>query len=57
MIFSIVSKTDKLISIRGKGGADTGGAHPIPIEMSFIYARKAQRIVTFHVSKFLNLLA
>ncbi|CAB1277389.1 DUF3298 and DUF4163 domain-containing protein [Candidatus Nitrosacidococcus tergens] len=48
LTFSIISQTEELISIRGSGGADTGGAHPLPIEMSFIYNKQAQRIITFN---------
>lgn len=33
------------ISVRGKGMMDTGGAHPLPLDASFVFDRQAQRVL------------
>ncbi len=41
--FKVVAATQAFISVRETGMQDTGGAHPIPIQASFVYDRKHQR--------------
>lgn len=43
--YTIAAHTPAFISIREKGIADTGGAHPIPIDASFVYDTQAQRVI------------
>ncbi len=44
--FSIVARMPAFVSVRERGMADTGGAHPIPVDATFVYAAKAGKIVS-----------
>jgi hypothetical protein len=44
--FKVVARTAAFTSVRETGSSDTGGAHPIPVEASFVFDRKAGRLVT-----------
>lgn len=44
--FSVVSRMPRFVSVRERGMADTGGAHPIPIDASFVYDTKAGKIIS-----------
>lgn len=44
--FKQVAQTARFLSIRENGGEYTGGAHPIPIEASFVYDRKRQQVIS-----------
>src|SRR5699024_9800071 len=39
--FSVAARMPRFVSIREQGMADTGGAHPIPIDGSFVYDTQA----------------
>lgn len=43
--YTIAARTPAFVSVREKGMADTGGAHPIPIDASFVYDTHAQRVI------------
>lgn len=43
--FKQVADTARFISVRETGGEFTGGAHPIPIDASFVYDRKLQQVI------------
>jgi hypothetical protein len=44
--FSVASRMPRFVSVREKGMADTGGAHPIPIVGTFVYDTKADKVIT-----------
>lgn len=44
--FKVTGDTAAFTSVRETGEEDTGGAHPIPIEGTFVFDRKAGRIIT-----------
>lgn len=46
--FSVASRMPRFVSIRERGMADTGGAHPIPIDGSFVYDAKAGKLITLN---------
>lgn len=46
--FTVAANTSAFTSVRERGGEDTGGAHPIPIEATFVYDRKANRVIALH---------
>lgn len=43
--WTVSSRMPRLVSVRGQGMADTGGAHPRPIEKSFVFDTRANRII------------
>lgn len=43
--FSVAARMPAFVSIREKGMADTGGAHPIPVDGSFVYDTAAHRVI------------
>ena len=43
--FRIVARTAAFTSVRETGSSDTGGAHPIPVDASFVFDRKAGRLI------------
>lgn len=43
--FSVVARSPRFISVREKGWADTGGAHPIPVDAALVYDRQADQLV------------
>jgi hypothetical protein len=44
--FTVAARTAAFTSVRETGDVDTGGAHPAPIEGSFVFDRKARRVIT-----------
>ncbi|HEX5352664.1 MAG TPA: RsiV family protein [Rhodanobacteraceae bacterium] len=44
--FRIVANTPAFTSVRETGMQGTGGAHPIPVEATFVYDRKAGKLIT-----------
>lgn len=44
--FSIAARMPAFVSVRERGMADTGGAHPMPMDASFVYAAKSGKLVT-----------
>lgn len=44
--FTTAAETAAFTSVRETGDVDTGGAHPAPVEGTFVYDRKARRMVT-----------
>lgn len=44
--FELVATTPDFASVRETGMADTGGAHPLPIDATFVYDAAAQRMIT-----------
>lgn len=44
--YTMVARTPAFVSVREKGMADTGGAHPLPIDASFVYDNQAQRMIS-----------
>lgn len=44
--FSIAARMLAFVSVRERGMADTGGAHPLPIDASYVYAVKAGKLIT-----------
>lgn len=45
MDFSVASRMPRFVSVRERGMADTGGAHPIPIDGSFVYDAKTGKLI------------
>jgi hypothetical protein len=43
--FKVVANTPAFTSVRETGMQDTGGAHPIPVQAAFVYARKAGKLI------------
>ncbi len=43
--FKIAAQTAAFTSVRETGSSDTGGAHPIPVDASFVFDRKAGKLV------------
>lgn len=43
--FTIASRTNDFVSVREQGMSDTGGAHPLPIDASFVYDTHAQQVI------------
>ncbi|HSH84170.1 MAG TPA: RsiV family protein [Guyparkeria sp.] len=43
--FSVATRLPRFVSVREQGMADTGGAHPIPIDGSVVYDTKAGKII------------
>lgn len=43
--FSVASRMPRFVSVRERGMADTGGAHPIPIDASFVYDTKVGKVI------------
>ncbi len=43
--FTIASRMPRFISVREQGMADTGGAHPIPVDASFVYDTRADKVL------------
>ncbi|MGH8147581.1 MAG: RsiV family protein [Rhodanobacteraceae bacterium] len=43
--FQIAANTAAFTSVRETGSEDTGGAHPIPVEATFVYDRKANQVI------------
>ena len=43
--YKVSSRTPAFISVRGQGMMDTGGAHPIPLDATFVLDLPAQRLV------------
>lgn len=44
--FSVAARMPRFISVRERGMADTGGAHPLPIEASFVYDTASDQVIT-----------
>lgn len=44
--FSVATRLPRFVSVRELGMADTGGAHPIPINGSFVYDSQAGKMIT-----------
>lgn len=44
--FDLAAQTAAFTSVRESGSEDTGGAHPLPVQSSFVYDRSAGRLVT-----------
>lgn len=44
--FSVASRMPRFVSVRERGMADTGGAHPIPIDASFVYDTKSDKVIS-----------
>lgn len=44
--FKIVAQTAAFTSVRETGSSDTGGAHPIPVDASFVFDRKQGKLVS-----------
>lgn len=44
--FSVAAQMPAFVSVREKGMADTGGAHPIPMDGTFVYATRTDKIIT-----------
>ncbi len=44
--FKVAARTAAFTSVRETGSEDTGGAHPIPVQATFVYDRKAQHVIT-----------
>lgn len=44
--FKTASKTARFISVHGNGGQAMGGAHPLPVEMTWVYDRKSHQVIT-----------
>ncbi|MEO6968001.1 MAG: DUF3298 domain-containing protein [Rhodanobacteraceae bacterium] len=43
--FKIVARANDFISVREAGMSDTGGAHPLPIDASFVYDTRSQHVI------------
>lgn len=43
--FSVAAQMPRFISVREQGMADTGGAHPIPIDGTFVYDTSADTVI------------
>lgn len=46
LTYKIASTTQTFTSVRESGSEDTGGAHPIPIEATFVFDRKLGKLIT-----------
>lgn len=44
--FKLVAQTPAFTSVRETGMADTGGAHPNPVQATFVFDRKAGKLIT-----------
>ena len=44
--FSVAARMPAFVSIREQGMADTGGAHPIPVDATFVYDTRAGKIMS-----------
>ncbi|HMN77357.1 MAG TPA: RsiV family protein [Burkholderiaceae bacterium] len=44
--FKLAASTPAFVSVVESGAMDTGGAHPIPVAASFVFDRRAGRLVT-----------
>ena len=44
--FKVVAQTAAFTSVRETGSSDTGGAHPIPVDASFVFDRQAGKLVS-----------
>lgn len=44
--FSVAARMPRFVSVREKGMADTGGAHPNPIDGSFVLDTQAGKVIT-----------
>lgn len=44
--FKLVADTPAFTSVRETGMQDTGGAHPLPVDATFVFARKASKLIT-----------
>ncbi|MGH8183004.1 MAG: RsiV family protein [Rhodanobacteraceae bacterium] len=44
--FKVTAQTPAFVSVRETGMQDTGGAHPNPVQATFVYDRKAGKLVT-----------
>lgn len=44
--FKVVARTSAFTSVRATGGMDIGGAHPVPVDASFVLDRKGGRLLT-----------
>lgn len=44
--FKIAAQTNTFVSVRETGMSDTGGAHPLPIDATFVYDAQARRVIT-----------
>ena len=44
--FKIAATTPAFASVRETGMQDTGGAHPMPVEATFVFGRKTGRLIT-----------
>jgi Protein of unknown function (DUF3298) len=44
--FKVVAQTAAFTSVRETGSSDTGGAHPIPVDASFVFDRKPGKLVS-----------
>lgn len=44
--FKLAAQTPAFTSVRESGMADTGGAHPNPVQATFVYDRKAGKLIT-----------
>lgn len=43
--YQVTATSPAFISVRGKGMMDTGGAHPLPLDASFVFDRQARRVL------------
>lgn len=43
--YRVTASSPAFISVRGKGMLDTGGAHPVPLDTSFVFDRQQQRVL------------
>lgn len=43
--YTVAARTADFTSVRERGMSDTGGAHPIPVDGSFVYDAHAQRVI------------
>lgn len=46
LTYKVAATTPAFTSVRESGSEDTGGAHPIPIEATFVFDRRAGRLIT-----------
>lgn len=43
--FKVAAQTPGFISVRESGSSDTGGAHPNPVQATFVFDRKAGKLI------------
>lgn len=43
--FKIAARNNDFVSVREQGMSDTGGAHPLPVDGTFVYDTRAQRVI------------